>query len=149
MKNNIEAEREVKRQSCESCRRSSPQLRAKPFSAPLARNLKSPTFTHRFPMKYRSCEFRFYFHRRRAFLQSWGSSFYSKYETNLPNVEADYGHRETPVGYALLRAKSSKILKREGLGAHDESAEEICSLCVMFFTRHLNNLHTGSVIWSS
>ncbi|KAF6224439.1 hypothetical protein HO133_011016 [Letharia lupina] len=36
--------------------------------------------------------------------------------------------QETPVGYALLKAKSSKILKQDGFAAEDETAEGICSL---------------------
>ncbi|CAF9914188.1 MAG: Nucleolar protein 58 [Alectoria fallacina] len=36
--------------------------------------------------------------------------------------------QETPVGYALLKAKSSKILKQDGFAAGDETAEGICSL---------------------
>ncbi|KAK4690865.1 hypothetical protein P7C71_g6021, partial [Lecanoromycetidae sp. Uapishka_2] len=36
--------------------------------------------------------------------------------------------QETPVGYALLKAKSSKILKQDGFAAEDESAQGICSL---------------------
>jgi len=39
-------------------------------------------------------------------------------------------NRETPVGYALLKAKSSKILKKDGFAAEDESADNICSLYV-------------------
>ncbi len=35
------------------------------------------------------------------------------------------------MGYALLKAKSSKILKQEGLSAEDETAEGICSLYVL------------------
>jgi len=34
------------------------------------------------------------------------------------------------VGYALLKAKSSKILKQDGAVGEDQSAEEICSLYV-------------------
>ena len=37
------------------------------------------------------------------------------------------------MGYALLKAKSSKILKQDGIAAEDETAEGICSLYV-----HLN-----------
>lgn len=36
--------------------------------------------------------------------------------------------QETPVGYALLKAKSSKILKPDGFSGEDETAEGICSL---------------------
>ncbi|MCJ1462067.1 Nucleolar protein 58 [Pseudocyphellaria aurata] len=36
--------------------------------------------------------------------------------------------QETPAGYALLKAKSSKILKSDGLSGEDETAEGICSL---------------------
>ena len=39
------------------------------------------------------------------------------------------------MGYALLKAKSSKILKQDGIAAEDETAEGICSLYV-----HLNSL---------
>ena len=38
--------------------------------------------------------------------------------------------RETPVGYALLKAKSSKILNGDGFSAEDQTAEGICSLYV-------------------
>lgn len=34
------------------------------------------------------------------------------------------------MGYALLKAKSSKILKQDGFTAEDETAEGICSLYV-------------------
>ena len=34
------------------------------------------------------------------------------------------------MGYALLKAKSSKILKQDGFAAEDETAEGICSLYV-------------------
>lgn len=34
------------------------------------------------------------------------------------------------MGYALLKAKSSKILKHDGFAAEDETAEGICSLYV-------------------
>ena len=34
------------------------------------------------------------------------------------------------MGYALLKAKNSKILKQDGLAAEDETAEGICSLYV-------------------
>ena len=40
-------------------------------------------------------------------------------------------YRETPVGYALLKAKSSKILKDDTFIAEDESAEGICDKCVI------------------
>ncbi len=36
--------------------------------------------------------------------------------------------RETPVGYALLKAKSTKILGKDGFNGEDESAEAICNL---------------------
>ncbi|KAL9002758.1 MAG: hypothetical protein Q9188_004330 [Gyalolechia gomerana] len=36
--------------------------------------------------------------------------------------------KETPVGYALLKAKSSKILKKDGFKPEDDTAENICSL---------------------
>ncbi|KAI4169782.1 MAG: hypothetical protein LQ343_005431 [Gyalolechia ehrenbergii] len=36
--------------------------------------------------------------------------------------------RETPVGYALLKAKSSKILKKDGFKPEDDTAEHICTL---------------------
>ncbi|KAL6715285.1 Nucleolar protein 58 [Lecanora helva] len=36
--------------------------------------------------------------------------------------------QETPVGYALLKAKSSKILKQDGFAGEDVSAEGVCSL---------------------
>ena len=39
-------------------------------------------------------------------------------------------HRETPVGYALLKAKSSKILNGDGVTAEDQTAEGICDLYV-------------------
>lgn len=39
-------------------------------------------------------------------------------------------HRETPVGYALLKAKSSKILNGDGVSAEDQTAEGICDLYV-------------------
>lgn len=39
-------------------------------------------------------------------------------------------HRETPVGYALLKAKSSKILNGDGVSAEDQTAEGICELYV-------------------
>lgn len=38
------------------------------------------------------------------------------------------------MGYALLKAKSSKILKQDGFAAEDETAESVCSLYV-----YLNN----------
>lgn len=38
--------------------------------------------------------------------------------------------RETPVGYALLKAKSSKILKKDNFKPEDDTAENICSLYV-------------------
>ena len=34
------------------------------------------------------------------------------------------------MGYALLKAKNSKILKQDGFAAEDETAEGICSLYV-------------------
>lgn len=34
------------------------------------------------------------------------------------------------MGYALLKAKSSKILKQDAFAAEDETAEGICSLYV-------------------
>ena len=34
------------------------------------------------------------------------------------------------MGYALLKAKSSKILKKDGAIGDDESAENVCSLYV-------------------
>lgn len=40
--------------------------------------------------------------------------------------------RETPVGYALLKAKSSKILKKGGFKPEDDTAENICSLYVVY-----------------
>ena len=43
------------------------------------------------------------------------------------------------MGYALLKAKSSKILKQDGFAAEDETAEGICSLCV-----HSNNFDAYS-----
>lgn len=39
--------------------------------------------------------------------------------------------RETPVGYALLKAKSSKILNENDFSSKDASAEEICNLYVL------------------
>ena len=38
--------------------------------------------------------------------------------------------QETPVGYALLKAKSSKLLQKDGYSptAEDDTAENICSL---------------------
>ncbi|KAL8726246.1 MAG: hypothetical protein Q9166_006834 [cf. Caloplaca sp. 2 TL-2023] len=36
--------------------------------------------------------------------------------------------RETPVGYALLKAKSSKLLKEDHFKPEDDTAENICSL---------------------
>ncbi|KAI4144313.1 MAG: hypothetical protein L6R39_004231 [Caloplaca ligustica] len=36
--------------------------------------------------------------------------------------------QETPVGYALLKAKSSKILKKDHFKPEDDTAENICSL---------------------
>ncbi|KAL9029648.1 MAG: hypothetical protein Q9196_002131 [Gyalolechia fulgens] len=39
--------------------------------------------------------------------------------------------RETPVGYALLKAKSSKILKKDGFKPEDDTAENICSLLTL------------------
>ncbi|KAL8711802.1 MAG: hypothetical protein Q9225_007052 [Loekoesia sp. 1 TL-2023] len=38
--------------------------------------------------------------------------------------------QETPVGYALLKAKSSKILKKDHFKSEDDTAENICSLYV-------------------
>ena len=38
--------------------------------------------------------------------------------------------RETPVGYALLKAKSSKLLKGGHFKPEDDTAENICSLYV-------------------
>lgn len=38
--------------------------------------------------------------------------------------------RETPVGYALLKAKSSKLLKDGHFNPEDDTAENICSLYV-------------------
>lgn len=38
--------------------------------------------------------------------------------------------RETPVGYALLKAKSSKLLKENHFKPEDDTAENICSLYV-------------------
>ena len=38
--------------------------------------------------------------------------------------------RETPVGYALLKAKSSKLLKGDHFKPEDDTAENICSLYV-------------------
>lgn len=35
------------------------------------------------------------------------------------------------MGFALLKAKSSKILKKDGVMGEDESAEGICSLYVL------------------
>ncbi|KAL9602674.1 MAG: hypothetical protein Q9219_001664 [cf. Caloplaca sp. 3 TL-2023] len=36
--------------------------------------------------------------------------------------------QETPVGYALLKAKSSKILKKDKINPEEDTAENICSL---------------------
>lgn len=38
--------------------------------------------------------------------------------------------RETPVGYAILKAKSSKILKGDHFKPEDDTAENICNLYV-------------------
>lgn len=38
--------------------------------------------------------------------------------------------RETPVGYALLKAKSSKLLKGNHFKPEDDTAENVCSLYV-------------------
>jgi nucleolar protein 58 len=37
---------------------------------------------------------------------------------------------ETSAGYALLKAKDKKLLKRDDLASETESAEGICNLCV-------------------
>ena len=64
-----------------------------------------------------------------AIIQIWGFSSYSKV-LSRGNRKADNLTRETPVGYALLKAKSSKILKEDRISGEDESAEGICSLYV-------------------
>lgn len=46
----------------------------------------------------------------------------------FPSQCANGSRRETPVGYALLKAKSSKILKETDYSGRDASAEEICNL---------------------
>lgn len=56
--------------------------------------------------------------------------------------------RETPVGYALLKAKSSKILKKDHFKPEDDTAENICSLYVPDWTSsptiaHLIGLEVG------
>ncbi len=38
---------------------------------------------------------------------------------------------ETSAGYALLKAKDKKLLKRDGLASETESVEGICSLYVL------------------
>ena len=44
------------------------------------------------------------------------------------------------MGYALLKAKSSKILKQEGGIGADESAEGICSLYVAYCSKRSSTL---------
>ena len=47
------------------------------------------------------------------------------------------------MGYALLKAKSSKILKQDGLAAEDETAEGICSLYV--YLSHVTTLYCCAI----
>ena len=50
------------------------------------------------------------------------------------------------MGYALLKAKSSKILKQDGFAAEDETAEGICSLYVNLGRLESIEFNTNSVV---
>lgn len=42
---------------------------------------------------------------------------------------------ETSAGYALLKAKDKKLLKRDDLAAETETAEGVCNLLVIYHAR--------------